>query len=256
MKKILKKSLHILCTTLGIIPFMLTSCNYLAVDEYFNDLTPLDSIFARQDYLERYVWGTAALMPAQGNLFSGSYGPYETAVDEVLLSWQKAEYAGTYLYADKITQNDSYYNMWGQYYKGIRKCNTIFARIDECKDLKGLDRREIMGLTHFMRASFYFYLLELYGPAVILPEEPLSVDENIKTCHSNVTRTMNVWNISAKTSKKLTVYWTRRARALSSNVLPNMRQPPSCHVSGFIKLPSGTTAINIMPTGPLPTDET
>lgn len=89
MKKILKKSLHILCTTLGIIPFMLTSCNYLAVDEYFNDLTPLDSIFARQDYLERYVWGTAALMPAQGNLFSGSYGPYETAVDEVLLSWQK-----------------------------------------------------------------------------------------------------------------------------------------------------------------------
>ena len=108
MKKILKKSLHILCTTLGIIPFMLTSCNYLAVDEYFNDLTPLDSIFARQDYLERYVWGTAALMPAQGNLFSGSYGPYETAVDEVLLSWQKAEYAGTYLYADKITQIDSY----------------------------------------------------------------------------------------------------------------------------------------------------
>ena len=110
--------------------------------------------------LKRYVWGTAALMPAQGNLFSGSYGPYETAVDEVLLSWQKAEYAGTYLYADKITQNDSYYNMWGQYYKGIRKCNTIFTRIDECKDLKGLDRREIMGLTHFMRASFYFYLLE------------------------------------------------------------------------------------------------
>ena len=41
MKKILKKSLHILCTTLGIIPFMLSSCNYLAVDEYFNDLTPL-----------------------------------------------------------------------------------------------------------------------------------------------------------------------------------------------------------------------
>ena len=173
MKKILKKSLHILCTTLGIIPFMLTSCNYLAVDEYFNDLTPLDSIFARQDYLERYVWGTAALMPAQGNLFSGSYGPYETAVDEVLLSWQKAEYAGTYLYADKITQNDSYYNMWGQYYKGIRKCNTIFTRIDECKDLKGLDRREIMGLTHFMRASFYFYLLELYGPVPLLPDEGL-----------------------------------------------------------------------------------
>lgn len=213
MKKILKKSLHILCTTLGIIPFMLTSCNYLAVDEYFNDLTPLDSIFARQDDLS-VMWGTAALMPAQGNLFSGSYGPYETAVDEVLLSWQKAEYAGTYLYADKITQNDSYYNMWGQYYKGIRKCNTIFTRIDECKDLKDwTDVKLWVWLISW--ELFYFYLLELYGPAnTILPEEPLSVDENIETCHSNVTRNrMNVWNISAKTSKKLTVYWTRRARA-------------------------------------------
>ena len=178
MKK-LKKSIAIICTALGIIPFMLTSCNYLAVDEYFNDLTPLDSIFARQDYLERYVWGTAGLMPAQGNMFGSSFGPYETAVDEVLLSWQKGEYGGTYLYADQVTPSSGYYNMWGQYYKGIRKCNTIFARIDECKDLKGLDRREIMGLTYFMRASFYYYLLELYGPVVILPEYPLSVDSDI-----------------------------------------------------------------------------
>lgn len=181
MKNRIKKSIYTLLVALGMLPMMLTSCNYLEVDEYFNDLTPLDSIFARQAYLERYVWGTAGLMPNQGNLFSSSYGPYMTAVDEVLLSWQKAEYAGTFLYSDKVTQNSTYYNMWGQYYKGIRKCNTIFTRIDECKDLKGLDRREILGLTHFMRASFYFYLLELYGPVVVLPEEPLSVDADIET---------------------------------------------------------------------------
>lgn len=55
MKKIIKKSIYIFLMLLGISPVMLTSCNYLAVDEYFNDLTPLDSIFARQDYLERYI---------------------------------------------------------------------------------------------------------------------------------------------------------------------------------------------------------
>lgn len=180
MKKIIKKSIYIFLMLLGISPVMLTSCNYLAVDEYFNDLTPLDSIFARQDYLERYIWGTAALIPSPGTLFSGSYGPFETAVDEVQLSWQKAEYGGTFLYVDKVTPNDSYYNMWGQYYKGIRKCNTIFARIDECKGLKGIDKREYMGLTYFMRASFYYYLLELYGPAVIVPEKPMSVDDDIE----------------------------------------------------------------------------
>lgn len=182
--------------------------------------------------------------------------PLRDRSDEVLLSWQKAEYAGTYLYADKITQNDSYYNMWGQYYKGIRKCNTIFARIDECKDLKGLDRREIMGLTHFMRASFYFYLLELYGPAVILPEEPLSVDENIE----NLSFERNTYDECVEyICKDL-----EEAYSLLDPTRPSTQfERPTKYAAaalmsrvGFTRLPSGTTAINIMPTGPLPTDET
>ncbi len=173
--KIIKK---IIFSLLAITPFI-TSCNYLSVDKYFNDLTPLDSIFAKQDYLERYLWGAAGLLPNPGNLYAGSYGPYMTAVDEVLLSWQKGEYGGTYLFADKITPFSGYYNLWGQYYKGIRKCNIILDRIDECRDLKSIDRREILGLTHFLRGAFYYYLLELYGPVVILPEKPISVDEDI-----------------------------------------------------------------------------
>ena len=179
MKKILKKYIYIIGAVLGITPFLFTSCNYLAVDDYFNDLTPLDSIFARQDYLKRYLWGTAGLLPAYGNMFTNSYGPFETAVDEVLMAWQKDGYGGSFLYADKITPSSGYYNVWGNYYKGIRKCNTIFTRIDECKDLKGLDKRDIMGMTYFLRASFYYHLLELYGPVVILPESPLSVDASV-----------------------------------------------------------------------------
>ena len=125
------------------------------------------------------MWGTAANARSR-QLVSGFLRSLrDCRVDEVLLSWQKAEYAGTYLYADKITQNDSYYNMWGQYYKGIRKCNTIFTRIDECKDLKGLDRRNY-GFDSFRESFLLFLSVELYGPAVILPEEPLSVDENIE----------------------------------------------------------------------------
>ena len=191
MKKLIKKSFYVIGVVLGIIPFMFTSCNYLAVDEYFNDLTPLDSIFSRQDYLKRYVWGTAGLMPSQGNMFTNSYGPYETAVDEVQMAWQKDGYGGSFLYADKITPNSDYYNMWGQYYKGIRKCNTIFTRIDECKDLKGLDKREILGLTYFLRASFYYYLLELYGPVVICQKSRYRWMLPLKLSALNVIRMTN-----------------------------------------------------------------
>lgn len=159
---------------------IMNSCNYLDMDSYFNDFTPLDSIFARQEYLERYLWGTANLLPNEGSLYSSSFGPYMTAVDEVLMSWKKDEYAGTFLSADEVTPFSNYYNNYERYYQGIRKCNIILNRIDEAKDLEALDKREILGLTYFLRGYFYFHLVQLYGPVPIVPSTPLEVDASIE----------------------------------------------------------------------------
>ncbi|MGV6945188.1 RagB/SusD family nutrient uptake outer membrane protein [Sphingobacterium kyonggiense] len=156
-----------------------SSCSYLDMDSYFNDFTPLDSIFARQEYLERYLWGTAGLLPNEGALYGSSYGPYMTAVDEVMMSWKKAEYGGTFLTADEVTPFSTYYNNYERYYQGIRKCNTILGRIDEAKDLEALEKREILGLTYFLRGYFYYQLIQLYGPVPVLPDDPLEVDASI-----------------------------------------------------------------------------
>ena len=164
-----------------LISLMPTSCNFLTVEDYLYDLTPLDSVFSRQSYLEDYIWGTAAHLPNQGALFNSSYGPYETAVDEVIISKQNDDYAGTYFYAGKVTEHSTYFsNYWSKYYQGIRKCNTIFSRIGECKELDAMRKRDLLGITYFMRASFYFYLLELYGPVPLLPDKPLEVDADIE----------------------------------------------------------------------------
>lgn len=156
------------------------SCKHLDMDAYFNDFTPMDSIFARQDYLERYLWGTAALLPNEGALYGSSFGPYMTAVDEVMMSWKKDEYAGTFLTADEVTPFSNYYNVYEKYYQGIRKCNTILQRIDETKDLEAIEKREILGLTYFLRGYFYHHLVQLYGPVPILPDKPLAVDAKIE----------------------------------------------------------------------------
>lgn len=157
-----------------------SSCSYLDMDSYFNDFTPLDSIFAKQDYLERYLWGTAALLPSEGALYGNSFGPYMTAVDEVLMSWKGAQYAGTLLSADEITPFSTHYNNYERYYQGIRKCNMILSRINETKDLEAIEKREILGLTYFLRGYFYFHLVQLYGPVPIVPERPLEVDASIE----------------------------------------------------------------------------
>lgn len=154
------------------------SCNYLNVDEYFNDVIPTDTIFARKEFLERYIWGAAALMPAEGNLYSNSYGPYMTATDECQMSWRSTEYAGTLLQADEVTPFSSYYNFYAQYYKGIRKTNVVFTRINECKDLNNVDKRDMLGLTYFLRAYFYYSLVQLYGPVPIVPENPMDVSSD------------------------------------------------------------------------------
>lgn len=158
----------------------LNSCNYLNVDEYFYDDIPLDTIFAKREYLERYLWNAASYLPNEGNLYGDSYGPYMTSSDEVQLSWKKAEYNGTYLSCDEITPFTDAYNQWGTYYKGIRKANMILTNIDKCKDLTQLDRREILGLTYFLRGYLYFFLVQQYGPVPILPDEPMNTNAPIE----------------------------------------------------------------------------
>ena len=173
----LKRTLQYLCIALTAMTY--SSCNYLNVDEYFNDMIPLDTVFARQELLERYLWGASYLLPNEGDLYSNSFGPYMTATDECLMSWRSSEYAGTFLQADQVTPFSGYYPMWDRYYQGIRKANTVMTRIDECKDLATFDRREILGLAHFLRGYFYFHLLQLYGPVPLLPDQPLDVGADL-----------------------------------------------------------------------------
>lgn len=177
MKKIVRL---IKIMAISVVLYMPSSCDYLNVEEYFNDMIPLDTIFAKHEYVERYLWGAAALLPAEGKLYGNSYGPYMTAVDEVVISRRGTTFSGTLLQDEQINSFSKDYNFWGQYYKGIRKANTIFTRIDECHDIDNLAKRDILGMTYFLRGSFYYYLLMQYGPIPIVPEDPMLVDGSIE----------------------------------------------------------------------------
>lgn len=155
--------------------FTLNSCDYLNVNPYFNDIISVDTVFARQEFLERYLWGTAGLLPTEGNLYYGSSYPYMTAVDESIMSHKKDEMGGAYLVSDEISSFSKYYNNWEKMYKGIRKANTILSRIDECRDLDLEARRDIMGMSYFLRGYFYYLLVLQYGPVPLLPTTVLDV---------------------------------------------------------------------------------
>lgn len=151
-----------------------TSCNYLDVDKYFDDTLPYDSIFSNKRNVERYMWNIATKFPDPGRLLSGSYTPGPLATDEGFAAFNTTQFRGMgYVLGELNPDNLRDMNTWSDMYKVIRRCNTIFQRMDEASDMTAADRFRITGYTRFMRAYAYYLIVMDLGPVVILGDEVL-----------------------------------------------------------------------------------
>ncbi len=149
----------------------ITSCDYLNVDAYFEDTINIDSVFQNKVYLEKFLWGAAALLPDESNIFDHSYYPAILGSDEGFTMWESAYYSQRFP-LDQITADDmGPMNIWERMYQVIRKANTILSRIDECKELTAQDKREMVGYAHFLRGYAYYFLLLNYGPLLIVGDD-------------------------------------------------------------------------------------
>lgn len=164
---------------------MFASCNFLRVDDYFDDTMKFDSIFINYNNLAQYMWGIADMLPDESKLFNVPYGPGPLATDEAFTSfytdnpgvafYDGMKYVLGAVNADNVTSIAGF-NIWGQMYKVIRKCNYILVRKDEA-GLKTLEDEEITGYTHMIRGYAYYHLIQFYGPCVILGDEILPNNE-------------------------------------------------------------------------------
>ncbi|RNC63825.1 RagB/SusD family nutrient uptake outer membrane protein [Proteiniphilum sp. X52] len=175
-----------ICFSLAILLLLLVSfpsCkDFLSVDNYFSDELKLDSIFAQTRYVEAYMWGTAAMFYDEGNLLQNQHTPGPLATDEAFTSFLTSHgYNGMRFVLGEITANSmhSFGSTWRNYYRIIRKCNTILARIDEPADMTTRDRFNIIGYTRFMRAYAYYNILMDFGPPILLGDEILESNASL-----------------------------------------------------------------------------
>ena len=167
----------ILCV--GGILLWANSCNFLDMDPYFDDLRNLDSVFSQKSTLMKYVWGATEYLPAEGDIYGKGPGtPFGLCSDEVLVSRKDNNYPGTYYIVGEHSAYIDRFNVWNKYYRGIRRANTVLTRLNECKDMTTLEKREVIGLMRFLRAYYYHKLVELYGPVPLLPDQPLELDKS------------------------------------------------------------------------------
>lgn len=176
MKTILK-SLFISISLGGSFLLGTTSCeSYLDVDSYFYDQTNIDSVFQSKVRVDEYINGIALYLPNESRLFTESPFPFGLASDECFASWNDSRHAAMNFLIGNETAQTGNYNNWGNYYKAIRKANIVLSRINECKDMTDMERRDYTGRAYFLRGYFYFCLLRQYGPIPLVPDTPFEVD--------------------------------------------------------------------------------
>src|ERR1022692_2176793 len=71
------------------------------------------------------------------------------------------------------TTNSHLSNEWSNFYEGITNCNLVLANVPSIMMDTAL-RSRILGEAHFLRAWYYFMLVNIYGdvPVVLTPLNP------------------------------------------------------------------------------------
>lgn len=162
----------------------ISSCrDFLNVDNYFDDEFKMDSTFTQKRYIEAYLWGAATMFPDEAYTLRHNHTPGPYATDEGTNNFREGNnvYEGTNFSQGFTTpSNLGDLNVWGTYYKIIRKCNTILNHMGEARDMTPSDQRYIEGYTRFWRAYAYYNILVDFGPPILLGEEIVENNEALE----------------------------------------------------------------------------
>lgn len=187
-KKILKKIAILFASaflTLG--SMFYSSCTFLDIDPYITDLFTLDSVFAKQEYAERYLYNVYSYIIDNGS-FRGNPGknnitmPWTPISDEAVSGYKRGNYHNYALWSNNELTPENFYgfdNRYEKLYEGIRKANTFLMRIDECREAGPVQISEWKGEATFIKAVCYFELMLAYGPIPIVPDKPVDFDTPI-----------------------------------------------------------------------------
>jgi len=155
------------------------ACNFLDVDDFFNEQLKYDSIFTNKTNIERYLWATAASFGHEGGIFfGGNFTPGITATDEAFSLG--GSYRGYDLVNGTMTAaSNGYIPFYKDMYQVIRKANTILANMHQAQ-MSNIERNDIRAFTYFLRGYAYYQLLMAFGPVVILGDDVLENNEEVQ----------------------------------------------------------------------------
>jgi starch-binding outer membrane protein, SusD/RagB family len=160
--------------------FVTISCNdYL--DTYPGDQYDDATIWKNTELIESFIYGIYGNLPYPfqwytcGALVDESVPiQVDGVVDDVLNGRLTPENLGVFQ-NNWANAMDGYW--WGDIYSSIRACNLFFEKIEIASNTPDEIKEQLTGEVHFLRAYFYFLLMEQYG-GVPLIDRVINIGEN------------------------------------------------------------------------------
>lgn len=191
----------------------LNSCNDF-FDQVPDDRLTLEDIFTTRVNTERFLANVYYRLPnefMQRFVNNENSGPWTAASDEAKYNWD-FNYANNLNNSTWSPTDGPVNNIWNNYYRGIRDASYFINEIDGAtEELTPAMKAQYKAEARALRAIFYFQLVKMYGPIVVLdemlpPDAPLE-DEQIprSTLDECVTYITNELELAAQTLSRTPV---------------------------------------------------
>lgn len=145
----------------------MASCNYLDVNTDTKDRMSLEEVFTDETYTEQWLANAysyltnsefADISITGSNPFNFSddiYNPIYKSFKEVTYGEEQWPYT------------------WKYSYQGIRQAAIFIQNVDMCNELTSEERADYKAQARFVRAYYYWKLLQKYGPAFSCSTRPI-----------------------------------------------------------------------------------
>ncbi len=158
----------------------LLACNDEFLDQVPDDRLTFEETFSKLNTLEEYLANIYSIVPNEyGQRYTvQNSGPWLCASDNAEYVW--SFHLGNSFNTGSWDPTTGYVStLWSNFYRGIRKSSTFINNIDLCKEISPALKKQYIAEARVLRAYFYYNLMRLYGPVMLMGDETIAPDDEL-----------------------------------------------------------------------------
>lgn len=177
----MNKTISLLCFA----SLVLSSCQKGFLDQVPNDRLTLSQVFTSRTNTESFLADIYAEIPDEANqrfvttgAGHGNAGLWTGGSDEAVYDWSFV-ISNDYNIGNWNASSSWVETFWQNYYQGIRNATYLIENVNACQECGAQLNARYTAEARALRAMFYFYLMRMFGPVILLDNQTIAPDASI-----------------------------------------------------------------------------